>query len=501
MESGRRTWPGRLVIIAIALFALYFSWFSLRKAEVFDSYSSDLGNMWQTVWNVAHGNGFQFTHTGLGQNVPRLSVHSDYILILLAPLSWLPFGVGSLLVLQALIVGLGGWFVYRLGCLWLKDDRLAALVALQYLCFGPLQFSVVWQFHAITLVPTFLLAMTEAIVARRRVGFVWLWFGLALITKEQVGLIAGLMAAILWWWQGQKRRAIYFFSAGWIFSWVHLAFVIPAFRRGLSPNVFWNFYFGDLGSTPSSQLGQLLQPVVFVHHLFTTINFQNILFLLLPLALLPIFSGWILLAGLAIVPHWLSINTSVNNLYFQNHDLALAPLFLASLMGLRRVRDWFGRHGLARPKPLAIIIIFWFAVGSFIFSPNPWSFKFNPDFFRTDPELHTFVRLINSVVPENTRVAFSGGIGNYVRNHREAYQFPYGLDRADVIVVYSLPAYPSELATTIVRRQLIVGYQAYFAQSAAYRLIGRTTRGAIYRRRWDHQPEPLPADLRVPPTQ
>lgn len=492
-------YPTILVLAGVVVYTAFFFSYSVLKAQVYDSYSHDLANMYQVSWNVAHGHGFTFTYPETERNVSRLAIHSDYVLMLLAPLTWLWTDWRSFLFVQAAIIALGGWFVYRLARRWLKDDGLAALLAGVYFLYGPLQFPVLWQFHSVTLAVTFILGMAEAAICRRRPWVYWLWFGLALITKEQVGLIVGLAGAGLWW-RSNRRLAWWSFSIGWLYSLAHFFFIIPSMRP-VTTHFVWRFYYGDLGGTPGSALRQLLAPSEILSRLGRFVIGKNAIELLLPLAGLPLLSGWILLAGLSVLPAWLTHDFSLTSLYFQNHVLAVPFLFLGAAGGLA----WLQRR-LRRSwrfwRPMVMITVgFWTILGTFIYSPLPWSLVFTRAYVLTDPRLHTLERA-TAPIPSTAAVAYSQGIAAYFRNRQNAYVLPWGLSRADYIVFFEpriyFDTFPQEIGRT---KEFYAYLRSYLRTSLAFERVYDDDQTLVYRRRWAVRPAPLAEKYRRPDRQ
>src|SRR5262245_45405445 len=113
-----RTTALALLIAGMLAYAIFFSWFTLQRATNFNAGWYDLGIMTQTVWRVGHGFGFTFTNPEAGPagihglEALRTTIHADYILILLAPLSWFGRTWQNLLVLQAVVAAAGAWFIF-----------------------------------------------------------------------------------------------------------------------------------------------------------------------------------------------------------------------------------------------------------------------------------------------------------------------------------------------------------------------------------------------------
>ena len=148
----------------------------------------DLGNMAQTVWNTAHGRIFILTDPNGTNTVSRLATHADFLLILLAPFYVIWSDPKMLLLIQTLILSIGAVYIFLISKKVLKYPPLALTFALMYLLNPSVQRTNLYEFHAVTLATTFLLAAFYYVLEKRLYWF--LLFGiLAALTKEQVWFI------------------------------------------------------------------------------------------------------------------------------------------------------------------------------------------------------------------------------------------------------------------------------------------------------------------------
>lgn len=491
--------PAILVLIGMAAFAVYFSWMSINKASVLDTHSSDLGNMWQSMWNIAHGHGFIFTWSVFGSNVSRLSIHADYLLILLSPLTWLWPNPHSLLIIQAVAVALGAWFLYRLANHLLRRPWLAALFAGSYLFYGPLQFAVVWQFHTDTVAVMFILAAFEALVTHRRQWVFWLWFFLALICKEQVGFILGPVTSWLIWRNDRRLSAGWPWFIGWAYALIQFLVVIPAWRQGSSPNIVFDFYYAKLGNSTSQQILNLLRPEELWTRLTRPVLASSSLYLLVPLAGLPLLSPLILAVAVALGPHWLSDDWSNQTVYYHNHVLAIPFLFLAAIFGLRVILQWTTKF---RSRPLAKImaawIMWWTIIGSIVVSPNPWSFKFIPGFWQRNSNLAALPAM-KQRLPFNASVAYSKEAGAFFRGRTVAQELPNGVLTVEYVILVAPPLDSSHWPPSEPQLEKIYNfYRQYLTRSGAFTKVFGDGYNFIYRRNFKAQPEPIPAEFGPP---
>lgn len=469
--------------------------YSVIKAQVYDAPSFDLANMWQSSWNVAHGHGFTFTDALSETQLPRLSIHSDYILLLLAPLTWVWPHWTSFLLVQALVVASGAWMVWLIARPRLGQTGLALGCVAAYLLYGPLLFPVLWQFHGVTLAVTFILGVTEAILNRRSRWVFWLWFGLALMCKEQVGFLVGLWSAWLWWRQGNKRLAGWALGLGWGFSLLHFLVIIPAARSD-GGHFVWQYYYGDLGSTNNQRVSELFHPAELLQRFGRVILAKNILWLLLPLGFLPLLSPLTMVAGLALLPYFLTNGKAENSLYFHNYVLAVPFLVVGMIDGLRKLRQRLGQRAW-RPsnRVYGSYLFFWIVIGMLAYSPWPGSMAYSQAFLWSDPNIKKLEQW-SKQLPASAAVAHTKFIPPIFRNRAEVFILPHGLTRADYVIIFQpqtfFSIFPNQQTMT---QPWSTALQAYVRQSPAFVKEYDDTQTLIYRRRQEIPTGPLPTIL------
>jgi len=259
------------VWLLVAAFVVTFAALALRRHAALATNAMDLGNVNQALWNTAHGDFLAFTNMAPVAN--RLALHVEPILLLLVPFYWL--GLGSpqlLLVVQALVVGLGAWPLYWLAreallptpysllptpySLLLTPYSLLPLIfPAAYLLLPALEGAVMYDFHALALAPTFLLLAFYS-MEKRRPGWFAVWALAAMACKEDMGLVVamlGLYAGLVqrrWKWAGLSALAGV--------AWFGIAvFGIQPWFSPTGANVQMDRY-AWLGRTPGAVLDTLL---------------------------------------------------------------------------------------------------------------------------------------------------------------------------------------------------------------------------------------------------
>ncbi len=332
--------PAVMCVILIIIFALYFSALSLQQHWAFQTNGMDVGNVDQALWNTAQGRFLQFTLMTPVQS--RLALHVEPILLLLVPFYWLNLGGPLLLlVVQAAVVALGAWPLYQLARLkfqYSKNYWLLLVFPLTYLLWPPLQSAVLFEFHAVTLAPTFLLFAFLALEQKNDGRFI-IFALLAMACKEDMPLVVvmlGLYAGL-----SRRRWRLAGITIGLSALWFGLAFFMiqPQFAAGGNIQLDRYAWLGDnpaamlqsIITQPGRVLAHLREPNA-LRYLFDLFFSTAFLALLNPLTLLP------MLPTLAV--NLLSANPFQWRLEDFHYAAPLAPfLFVSAIYGIKRVSE------------------------------------------------------------------------------------------------------------------------------------------------------------------
>jgi uncharacterized membrane protein len=450
-QSGRSTswqnggsWIALFAVwLLILVFVFTFVTLSLRRHAALASNGLDLGNVDQAVWNTAHGDFLAFTNMAPVRS--RLALHVEPILLLFVPFYWIGLGGPQLLlVVQAIVVGLGALPLY-----WLARDvisnqqssgfanqeipvfstpyfLLPVVFALAYLLLPALEAAVMYDFHAVTLAPTFLL-FAFYFGLRKRPWLFGLFAGLALACKEDMGLtlaMLGLFIAVSWrrWRWGAIVALV-----GLVWFAIAVFLIQPHFSP-TGGNIQADRY-AWLGDTPLAMISTLLRsPAMVWDHLWRRANLPGYLVgLLLPTAFLAIFSPlvWLLaLPSLAI--NLLSDNPFTWRLEDFHYAAPIVPFVLvATVYGVRRLMDWIGRRSSVASRYVLIFACVSLLIASVAyhyahgFSPLARSFQ---PWLITDH--HRRAETIFAQVPPEAALFAQSNLNPHVSDRRVLYQDP-----------------------------------------------------------------------------
>ena len=333
---------GIIIIFAVVLAAL-----ALNRHAAFETNGFDLGNVNQAVWNTAQGRLFAFTNMAPLTN--RLTLHVEPILFLFVPFYWLGLGGPKLLLTaQAAMVALGAWPLYLIARPRIGPPG-AIFISVAYLLYPALEAAVLFDFHAVTLAPTFLLFAfyylektfslhSSFVIRHSSLAASFFFLLLALSCKEDMGFVVAMLGLYFGLRYKRWKPAALIFALGMLWSLTAILLIQPMFAVG-----------GNVQGARYAWLADALSNPQLLWHHFQQVNLPDYLWrlfapvaglsLLAPLALLPI------LPSLAI--NLLSTHPFTWRAEEFHYVAPMAPfIFIAAVLGIRRMGEWAnGRMG------------------------------------------------------------------------------------------------------------------------------------------------------------
>ena len=389
----------------IIFFIIFFSYLSIRRYRTLNSYYYDLGIMNQVVYNTSQGRFLEMTNQELIKNTSRLAIHFDPILALFAPFYKIYQGPEILLIGQAIVLGLGALAVFLISKKILNQDLISLIFSLLYLLYFPIQRVSLFDFHAVTLSTTFFLfALYFNLVNKNK--FYFLFIFLALLTKENIGLVVIFLGLYLAFVKKQKRLGVITSLTGLIFFVSTVYFIIPYFRGG---EHFATKYFFDIKSRLTT---------IFID------GFSYVKPLILP-NFYSLFSPLTLLISL---PEWainiLSSNNNMRSIFFHYNSVIVAFIFYSLILGYKNFLN------IVKNKKLRVIF---FAI--FIFLNLRSVYKYNPvPYFVKQPVTYKEIDSIktnsikiwqNNLKDKNIKVSTTPKLAPFFTNRKYYYNFLY----------------------------------------------------------------------------
>ena len=338
----------------ITSYVIFFSAFSVLRLYSLHSEYYDLGIMNQTVYNTSRGRLLELTDPEGHKTIIRTAIHNDVLLTAIAPFYWIYSGPETLLIIQTVVISIGALFIYKISKQNLKDERFSLVFALVYLLYPPLQWSNTFDFHAVTLATTFILALIY-FAGRQKYLLSSVFFFLALLGKEQVGLTTALIGLYFYFSEKKRRFGIFLFLSSLAWSIISFLLIIPLSRQGA--HFALERYSGI--TDPFKVAGQLIQ--------FSTTSYLVRLFF--PIAFLAVFSPFVAAILPELVINLLSSNFNQRGIIHHYTAVITPVVFIAAIFSAKYIIKRFEFD----KKIIAGFLITASLVASYLYSPLPYS--------------------------------------------------------------------------------------------------------------------------------
>ncbi len=450
------------VLVLTLAYAIWFGYLAVLRHETLNSRGYDLGNVDQAVWNTAHGRILQFTNwIGKGDDFrypSRLAMHFEPIYFLIAPLYWLWSDVRLLLVLQAAVVAIGAWAIYRLGLDELGQPWPAAMLAAAFLLYAPLQWALLDDFHAVTLVGG-MIPFAFWALRRQRWGWFTLLALLIMATKEDMPLLIGMIGLYAFVWERQRMVGLGTMAVAALWFAVVIFVIIPSYTLG-GQSQYLERYADVLGpgGLTLANLPALLAAVV--RNLLTWETARYLARMLWPMAFLPL-AGWpaLLIAAPSVALNLLSDNPT-QHVLGRHYAAPLAPVTaIAAVMGIAAIRRRLSaisrklKPGSGKRSPSSLV----FGLPSSVLGPLPfaalvlltslaaqWEYGFTPLARDYDPPQltahHRLLARFLAQIPPDASVSTQQNLNPHLSQREQITIIPY--DVSGEYLLLDVTTYP-----------------------------------------------------------
>jgi uncharacterized membrane protein len=376
----------------------------------------DLGNFTQAVWSTAHGRILQVTEVG-GEQVSRLGIHVDPIIVGLAPLWWIWSSPNLLLVVHVIALSFGALPLYWLGRKHLRSKRDAAFVSAAYLMCPAVAWNALGEFDAVALAVPFLLLGVWFLDEDRLWAFAAVAV-LAVLCQEQIGLVVACLGVAYGWRTKRVVPAALIAAFGLTATMVDLYVVLPHFSDG-SPYLA---RFTGVGGSPGGVVTTFLtHPLRIVFRVLNPAHLFGLALLVVPVLLLCFRSSLIFAAVPQFAFLLLSIRPQDIDPQSQNVLPVLPFVFAGAVYALARLEGrsrWKPEHVLFASIACAVVI-----------GPlNPAALP-HPSLSHAAAE-----RRAVAIVPSSAAISVTNHLGSHLAARRRLYVFPV-IGKATWIVV------------------------------------------------------------------
>ena len=352
--SLRRYGPGALLGIAITAYVIYVSIHTIH-------------NHW-SLGTAASISGSRRTPSGTPPTatsstrrswvVTTCGVHTSLVLLLVAPVYALAPATETLLVLQAIILGLAALPLFLLARGVLENSSQAVIVALLWLTHPAVGGANFYDFHPIAFAPLFLFTAVYFWWCRRWRPF-WLSIALLLSVKEELSIIVVLLG-IVTLMGGNRRQGSQLLAVGAVAYVALQHLVIPHFAGG---DHSYAWYYSEIipaGEGPRGLVTTvLLNPIFVLKFILTQPKVLYVFQLFAPLAFLPFFTArGVVLISYGLAATLLASRLPLHQIGFQYALTLLALGFVGALLALLRFSEDGRRRAITAAVLLAVVTCF-----------------------------------------------------------------------------------------------------------------------------------------------
>jgi uncharacterized membrane protein len=185
-----------LTIAAIAVYGVVFSYFTVLKYTVFQSYAWDLGIFNQAFYTTLHDGRLFYYTPELFYNVSGsyFAMHISPILFLVLPFYAICPSPATLLIIKSFVLALGALPLYLLAKELLGSNKAGFVLAITYLLYPPLQGANWFDFQQQMFLP-FLFFFMCYFMIKRRWKLYFLTVPLVLMVEEHLPIILFVFSA------------------------------------------------------------------------------------------------------------------------------------------------------------------------------------------------------------------------------------------------------------------------------------------------------------------
>ncbi|MEK7570849.1 MAG: DUF2079 domain-containing protein [Patescibacteria group bacterium] len=446
-----------IVATMVVFYCLYFVPITFLRYDNFNTGKFDLGNMSQTVWNTIHGRFFLLTNPDGTNIISRLGVHSDFILVLLAPFYALWQNPKMLLLIQTIILAAGAIFVYLIARDVLKNRFLPLVFSFMYLINPALQRTNLYDFHAVTLATTFFLG-TYYFYRKKQYLYFGIFAVLAALCKEQLWVILALFGVFIAvfqrkWILGASITA-FCLAMFYIIVWV-------AIPNALGANHFALSFFAELGDSPTEVVATVLfspwkvwdmivvpSKLDYLEQIFSPLGYVSLLG-----------SLWLLFAIPDLLINLLSSNANFHQIYYQYTATITPFLFIAAIHGTRVLQHvlsvilsatkWSRRMTIN--LIISIYLISMSLQAAYLYGPLPGTPKENITMITETVADRKFIEKYLESIPKESKIAATNQVASHLTHRQYLYVLPNGVDEADMVVFLLIESYTRERELQLIK--------------------------------------------------
>jgi uncharacterized membrane protein len=397
-----------LVLAGIVAYIGLFSYWTTRHHDAFGTYAFDFGIYDQALWLLSR---FERPFiTIMGRHL--FGDHTSFILLFLVPVYWVIPSAKVLLIAQAAALGIAALPAFLIAREKLRNEMLAALMAIAYLLHPAVGWTNLEQFHPdVFEVPLLLFAIWFMLRSR------WVWYaisvGLLLLVKEDVGplvFVLGIYVAL----RHDRRVGLATSAAAALYFVAAMYWILPALN-GVGTLNTWRIPFGGPGGVVRTAV---TEPGTFLAYIFDAERPWYLWQMFFPLAGLSLLAPSILvIAAVPLMANLLTTFYYQYDIHYHYGTLIIPILVTSAIYAIARARSMELRTMLVALVTLTSL------VAAYMWGPTPFSRQDPPigdPNYPTIPYIHRAMELL----PEDAIVSAHYAYVPHIDHRTGIYMFP-----------------------------------------------------------------------------
>ena len=189
-----------ILFLFILIYTIFFSSLTILRHWAFETHAWDLGISTQALWTTAYGNRFLYFTAELFINPSGsfFGVHFSPMLLAISPLYWFAPMPETLLILQAFVLSMAAFPMYKLAKDFAGGRTVGLVFAGAYLIYPAVQYVNLYEFHVQAFLP-FLLTFTVYYVVKEDWHRYFPFLLLSLMVEEHVAQILAFLGLYMLW--------------------------------------------------------------------------------------------------------------------------------------------------------------------------------------------------------------------------------------------------------------------------------------------------------------
>jgi uncharacterized membrane protein len=426
----------------LILFSVIYIFMSVKTHLNFETYGWDLGVFDQGIWQWSK---FIFPYSSF-TDLPWLADHFHPILVLVAPFYWIYSSSITLVSVQALVTCLGAIPLYLLSKRVTKNRLFSLVLSLAYFLFYSLQWSIFSGFHELAFLPL-TLGFVMYFYETRSTKLYWLSFVLALLVKEEIGLLLGTFGV---WILFNDRRRWRQALASIIFGFGTTAFLVMYLMPAIAGGAYRHSGFGVLGFSFTDVVINIIKNPGLLIKAFvdSPVKINTMFVTFWPFIFLPFFApGTLILVIQQFAVRFVDYEKVIRWTPYFVYSLPMATIMAwGSIYGFRNLQKFLKRYGKKVSKILmftVISVLFLITGLQQILLHAPINSIFKRSFYRNEKWMDDNRKVIGCV-PKVASVSAQNNLAPWLSERKYIKVFPEGLIEGYGYVIVDLHKGQSE---------------------------------------------------------